>query len=44
MKNQAVADITGVFFDEKGIAKTNFYDRLVTTSASLKKPRIITVT
>ena len=33
-KTQAVADITGIFFDEKGIAKTNFYDRLVTTSPS----------
>jgi hypothetical protein len=33
-KTQAVADLTGVFFDEKGVAKANFYDRLVTTSAS----------
>ena len=30
-KTQAVADLTGVFFDEKGVPKGNFYERLVTT-------------
>lgn len=33
-KTQAVADLTGVYFDEKGVARASFYERLVTTSAS----------
>jgi VWFA-related protein len=33
-KTQAVVDITGVFFDDKGQAKGNFYERLVTTAPS----------
>ena len=33
-KIQAVADLTGVYFDEKGITKANFYERLVTTATS----------
>ena len=30
-KTQAIADLTGVFFDEKGVGKASFYERLVTT-------------
>ena len=33
-KTQAVADVTGVFFDEKGQPKGNFFERLVTTAQS----------
>jgi VWFA-related protein len=33
-KTQAVVDITGVFFDDKGQPKGNFYERLVTTAPS----------
>ena len=33
-KTQAVVDVTGVYFDDKGQAKGNFYERLITTAAS----------
>jgi VWFA-related protein len=33
-KTQAVVDVTGVYFDDKGQAKADFYERLVTTAAS----------
>jgi VWFA-related protein len=33
-KTQAIADVTGVFFDDKGQPKANFYERLVTTAQS----------
>ena len=31
-KTQAVADVTGVYFDDKGQPKANFYERLITTA------------
>jgi VWFA-related protein len=33
-KTQAVSDVTGVFYDDKGVPKANFYERLVTTAQS----------
>jgi VWFA-related protein len=33
-KTQAVIDVTGVFFDDKGQAKADFFERLVTTAPS----------
>jgi len=33
-KIQAVLDLTGVYFDDKGVPKANFLDRLVTTAPS----------
>jgi VWFA-related protein len=33
-KTQAVVDVTGVYFDDKGQPKADFYERLVTTAAS----------
>jgi VWFA-related protein len=33
-KTQAVLDVTGVYFDDKGQGKANFYERLVTTAPS----------
>jgi VWFA-related protein len=33
-KTEAVLDITGVYFDDKGQAKADFYERLVTTAPS----------
>jgi VWFA-related protein len=33
-KTQAVVDVTGVFFDDKGQIKANFYERLVSTAAA----------
>ncbi len=33
-KTQSVVDVTGVYFDDKGQAKADFYERLVTTAAS----------
>jgi VWFA-related protein len=33
-KTQAVVDVTGVYFDDKGHSKVDFYERLVTTAAS----------
>jgi VWFA-related protein len=35
-KIQAVIDVTGVFFDEKGTAKSNFIERIVTTAPDLE--------
>jgi len=33
-KTQAVADVTGVYFDDKGQVKANFFERLVSTAAA----------
>ena len=33
-KTQAVVDVTGVFFDDKGVPKADFFERLVTTAPS----------
>ena len=33
-KTQAVVDVTGVYFDDKGQPKADFYERLVTTAVS----------
>ncbi|HEY6805524.1 MAG TPA: VWA domain-containing protein [Pyrinomonadaceae bacterium] len=33
-KNQAVVDVTGIFFDDKGQIKANFYERLVSTAST----------
>jgi VWFA-related protein len=35
-KIQAVVDLTGVYFDEKGISKTSFLERIVTTAPNLE--------
>lgn len=35
-KIQAVIDLSGVYFDEKGVAKTSFLERIVTTAPSLE--------
>jgi VWFA-related protein len=35
-KIQAVVDLTGVYYDEKGTAKANFLERIVTTAPSLE--------
>ncbi|HJP90800.1 MAG TPA: VWA domain-containing protein [Pyrinomonadaceae bacterium] len=35
-KIQAVIDLSGVYFDEKGIAKASFLERIVTTAPSLE--------
>ncbi|HEV2835909.1 MAG TPA: VWA domain-containing protein [Pyrinomonadaceae bacterium] len=35
-KIQAVIDLTGAYFDEKGVAKTSFLERIVTTAPSLE--------
>jgi hypothetical protein len=36
-KIQAAVDLTGVYFDEKGVAKANFLERIVTTAPSLEQ-------
>jgi len=38
-KTQAVLDMTGVYFDDKGQAKANFYERLVTTAPSAEEAK-----
>ncbi len=36
-KIQAAIDLTGVYFDEKGVARANFMERIVTTAPSLEQ-------
>src|SRR5215213_2297264 len=38
-KIQAVLDLSAVYFDEKGVAKDSFMDRIVTTAPSLEKAK-----
>lgn len=38
-KIQAVIDVTAVYFDEKGVAKDSFMERIVTTAPSLEKAK-----
>jgi VWFA-related protein len=38
-KIQAAVDLTGVYFDEKGVAKTSFMERIVTTAPSLEEAK-----
>jgi VWFA-related protein len=38
-KVQAVVDVTGVFFDDKGVPKASFMERIVTTAPSLDATR-----
>ena len=38
-KIQAAVDITGVYFDEKGVPKGNFIERIVTTAPSLEEAK-----
>jgi VWFA-related protein len=38
-KIQAVIDLSGAYFDEKGVAKASFMDRIVTTAPSLEKAK-----
>jgi len=38
-KIQAVLDMTGIYFDDKGQAKANFYERLVTTAPSAEEAK-----
>ena len=38
-KIQAVIDLSGVYFDEKGVAKASFMDRIVTTAPSLERSK-----
>ncbi len=33
-KTQAILAVTGVYFDDKGVPKANFFERIVTTAAS----------
>jgi len=35
-KIQAIVDVSGIFLDEKGVIKTNFLERIVTTAPSLE--------
>ena len=35
-KIQAVVDVTGVFYDDKGVPKSNFIERIVTTAPNLE--------
>ena len=36
-KIQAAIDLTGVYFDEKGVARANFMERIVTTAPTLEQ-------
>jgi hypothetical protein len=38
-KIQAVIDLSAVYFDDKGLAKASFIDRIVTTAPSLEKAK-----
>jgi VWFA-related protein len=38
-KIQAAVDLTAVYFDEKGVAKHNFMERIVTTAPSLEQAK-----
>lgn len=38
-KIQAVVDLTGVYYDEKGVVKASFMERIVTTAPSLDSTR-----
>jgi VWFA-related protein len=38
-KTQGVLDMTGVYFDDKGQAKANFYERLVVTAPSAEEAK-----
>jgi VWFA-related protein len=38
-KIQAAIDLNGVFFDEKGVPKTSFLERIVTTAPSLEQAK-----
>ena len=38
-KVQAVIDLTAAYFDEKGVVKTNFVERIVTTAPSLEQAK-----
>ena len=38
-KIQAVVDLSGIFFDDKGVSKTSFIERIVTTAPSLEAAR-----
>ena len=38
-KIQAVIDLTGVYFDDKGVAKDSFMERIVTTAPSIEKAK-----
>ena len=38
-KIQAAVDLTGVYFDEKGVSKASFMERIVTTAPSLEQAK-----
>jgi hypothetical protein len=43
-KIQAVVDLSGVYFDDKGVVKTSFLERIVTTAPNLEARRTIATT
>ena len=43
-KIQAIIDLSGIFLDEKGVVKTNFLERIVTTAPNLEATKIIATT
>ena len=38
-KIQAIIDISGVYYDEKGVARSNFIERIVTTAPDLERAK-----